>query len=203
MSKVAFPKLHKAVKAALKKHKKQERDGTSPLPYITHPIDVLNLVRYVGHVEDEEVLCAAVLHDVVEETKWDGKDVADKFGLRVSALVGELTREEPNTDDLPDEEIWAVRTRTMLEEILRMSPEARLIKLADRCSNLQAALASKTGADLYRYIRQSQLILEAIPNEVSPALHQKAQTMAYSIDLPKKFKKLDPRAPTVETPADA
>ena len=194
MAKVVFPKLHRAFRYAAKHHKKQERDGTSPLPYISHPTAVASLVRYVGHVEDEDVLCAAVLHDVVEEGGAKHKDLVEKFGERTADLVKELTRDKTLPEGLTEEEAWMLKTKKMLDEVDAMTPEAKLIKLADRTSNLEAAVATRSGADLYRYIRQSQLILGQIPAEVAPMLHQRASDLVGSVELPRKYKKLDPAA---------
>lgn len=172
MSKSAFPRLHKAIKLAVKGHNKQDRDGESALPYVTHPVDVLSLVRYEAGVTDEDVLCAAVLHDTLEETDLKADKIEDKFGDRVAELVKELTREEPDeaTMQLPEDEVWKIRDGMMMAEIDRMSHDAKVIKLADRCSNLRNAFKSKSGAKLARYIDQSRRILEHIDREVSPPL---------------------------------
>lgn len=200
MAKVALPRLHKAVRFAMKAHKKQDRDGESPLPYTSHPMDVLNILRYEGAVVDEDVLCAATLHDVLEETETTEADLLRRFGERVLNIVKELTREESDRTGLSVDEIWQVRTRTMLEEIGAMSPEARAIKLADRASNLRAALVTKKGEDLYRYVRQSQLILEKIPSAVSPAIWAHVKELSGSVVLPKAFASLNVAKPAAKVP---
>ena len=172
MSKSASPSLHRALKFAVKAHKKQDRDGDNPLPYVTHPIEVLNLVRYEAGVVDPDVLCAAVLHDVVEETDHDLDEIEDRFGSRVADLVRQLTREEPDeeTRKLPEEELWRIRNAMMMSEIDRMTDEAKLIKLADRYANLENAFKTKSGARLDRYVGQSAQILEHIDRSVCVVL---------------------------------
>jgi len=177
MAKPALPKLHKAVRFAAKAHKRQDRDGKSPLPYVTHPIEVLSLVRYQADVVDEEILCAAALHDIVEETEYDLSDIADRFGSRVAGLVKELTREEPETMGLPEAEVAKIRNSVMMAEIDRMSDEAKIIKLADRCSNLAAAFKSKTGDKLQKYIKQSREILDHIDRKICPPLWDRINEM--------------------------
>lgn len=165
--------LHRASKWAEKLHRGQERDGPSSLPYITHPMDVACKLRYIGGVEDATELCAALLHDVVEECGVEPEKVAKKFGEGVAALVRELTRSEPDDaqrSKLSPEELWELRSSLLLDDIRRMSPVAQRIKLADRLSNLECALATRTGEKLRRYVRQSYLILEAIPRETCPPL---------------------------------
>lgn len=194
MPKVELPLVHRALKRAMKAHKKQDRDGSSPLPYVTHPVDVLNLVRYDAGVVDEEILAAAVLHDVLEETTETPDALGKEFGKRVLQLVKELTREELDRAGLNDEEVWHLRTQAMLEEIDRMSNEAKLIKLADRASNLRAALLTRDGEYLSRYVRQSHLILDHIDRSVCPILWDRVRDLAGAVELPSRTVKL-----TVET----
>ena len=186
MSKVALPLVHRALKRAVKAHRKQDRDGEAALPYATHPVDVLNLLRYDAGVTDEELLAAALLHDVIEETDLALSDLQKEFGDRVSRIVRELTREEPDRTGLGADEIWQVRTQAMLEEIDRMSDEAKLIKLADRASNLRSALLTRTGDALANYIRQSQLILDHIDRTVCPILWDRVQDLAGAVIIPER-----------------
>jgi (p)ppGpp synthase/HD superfamily hydrolase len=186
MGKVAMPLVHRALKRAVKAHRKQERDGDAPLPYVTHPIDVLNLLRYDAGITDEEILAASLLHDVVEETDLTLPEIADEFGRRVARLVGEVTREETDRTGLSDEEVWQYRTQALVDEIDRMSDEAKLIKLADRASNLRSALLTRTGDALNRYIRQSQLILEHIDRNVCPILWDRVQDLAGTVVIPQR-----------------
>ncbi|MCX7799659.1 MAG: HD domain-containing protein [Fimbriimonadales bacterium] len=165
--------LHRAAKWAEKLHRGQERDGPAPLPYVTHPMDVACKLRYLGGVEDPVDLCAALLHDVTEECGVGLAKVGKKFGEEVASLVRELTRTEPDEErraGLSPEELWELRSSLLLDDIRRMSPRAQRIKLADRLSNLECALATRSGEKRERYVRQSYLILEAIPRETCPPL---------------------------------
>jgi (p)ppGpp synthase/HD superfamily hydrolase len=173
MPKPKLSRLQEAVKWAAKLHRGQDRDGACPVPYLAHPLEVLGNLRYRGGVTDEDLLCAAVLHDVVEECGVDLADIEKRFGPRVRGLVAEVTRREPTAQEskgMTPEEVWQLRADWMLEDIKRMSPEAKSLKLADRWSNLIASLATREGAKLDRYVQQTFLILEAIPREVNPAL---------------------------------
>jgi len=172
--------LQEAVRFAAKHHRSQDRDGSAALPYITHPIDVMNRLRYVAGVEDLEILAAAALHDVIEECGVAPEEIEDRFGARVAGLVSELTRSEPTVEEtsgLDPEAIVELRSRMLLEDIARMSPDAQIVKLADRGSNLYASLRTRSGEKRTRYIRQSYLILETIPREVSPPLWDAIQQM--------------------------
>lgn len=184
MSKVALPLVHKALRRTVKAHKKQDRDGESPLPYATHPIDVLNLLRYDAGIVDEAILAAALLHDVLEETDVEPDEIEDDFGVRVLTLVQELTREEPDRTGLSPEEVWQVRTHAMLQEIDRMSDDAKLIKLADRASNLKNAILTRSGDALNNYVRQSHFILEHIDREICPILWDRIKDLAGAVSVP-------------------
>ena len=170
-----------AVSWAAELHRDQWRDGVEPVPYLCHPLEVLTLVRYVGRVEDPSVLCAAVLHDVVEETEATVKDVRDRFGAVTAGLVQELTRTEPTpaeTEGLDADEVWALRSAMLLSEIAQMGPIAGTIKLADRISNLREARHSKRGKKLTRYVEQSKRILGIVPKSVNPWLWSELKTEA-------------------------
>ncbi len=167
------PDLTAAIDFATNAHRGQFRDGDCPLPYITHPLDVLANVRYVGEVTDPAVLCAAVLHDVVEESPVEPDEIEVQFGPDVRQLVQELTRQEPNSEQIQGmtkEEIWELRSSMLLEEIGQMSRRAQTVKLGDRLSNLREARRTKESSKLHRYNRQTAKILEIIPKEANPGL---------------------------------
>lgn len=173
MDPVPFPRLHKAVRWAAKLHKDQDREGDSPLPYITHPLEVLSNLRFIGGVTDEELLCASVLHDVVEECGTSLEKIEKKFGSRVRGLVKEVTRKEPTEEERAGKsewEVWQLRSTMLLDEIRQMSPDAQRIKLADRLSNVEGAFRAKPRQKLERYLEQTEEILKIIPRKVSPGL---------------------------------
>jgi guanosine-3',5'-bis(diphosphate) 3'-pyrophosphohydrolase len=168
-----YPKVQEAIRWAAKLHGGQERDGDDPLPYITHPIEVLVNLRYVGGITDEDLLVVALLHDTIEECDADPAEIEKRFGKRVASLVQELTRQEPTakeTEGLSREEIWQLRANMLLEEIGRMSPDAQKVKLADRLSNLREAIRTKWASKLVRYLGHTAQILETIPRQVNPPL---------------------------------
>ena len=167
------PDLQEALRWAAEKHFGQWREGEAPLPYLCHPVDVLCTVRTVGGVTDDAILCAAALHDVVEETDGTSQEVHAKFGGKVGKLVDELTRYEPGPEEtagMSKDEIWTLRARYLLDEIAAMSPEAQIVKLADRIANLRDARDTKKGKKLARYVVQSRRILEIVPKAVNKPL---------------------------------
>lgn len=166
-------RLQTAVKMAADLHYGHWRDGDAPLPYVSHPVEVLALVRHTGGVTDEDILCAAVLHDVLEETSATADEISNACGDKVAQLVVELTRREPTSEEaagLSKDDVWALRAQWLLDEIRDMGPEATTVKLADRVSNVRGAHLTKRGKKLARYLDQSERILEIVDRKVNPGL---------------------------------
>jgi GTP diphosphokinase / guanosine-3',5'-bis(diphosphate) 3'-diphosphatase len=79
-----------AIKFSADKHRSQRRKGTD-LPYINHPIDVVERPWRIGNVRDITVIAAAMLHDTVEDTLTTSDDVELRFGNEIRALVDEVS----------------------------------------------------------------------------------------------------------------
>ncbi len=117
----------RALAFATEAHKGQVRKYTGA-PYIHHPIEVADLVRRVSHTV--EMVCAAYLHDVVEDTSRTLSDVRLAFGDEVARIVSELT--DVST---PADGTRAQRKAIDLAHIAAASAEAQTVKLADLISN--------------------------------------------------------------------
>lgn len=119
--------LDRAIKFATKAHKGQVRKYTGE-PYVTHPLAVMNLVQEVPHTT--EMLIAALLHDVVEDTPVELDEIETKFGPVVGALVDGLT-------DVSRPEDGNRRTRKSIDRdrLAEQSGEVQTIKLADLIHN--------------------------------------------------------------------
>lgn len=120
-----------ACEQAARWHAGQWRKGETRLPYVTHVIEVARRVASSPAV-DEDVVIAALPHDVVEDTEGTAEEIAALFGSRVAGLVLEVTDDK----SLPR----ARRKARQVETIAGKSPGARRIKLADKAANL-ASLA--------------------------------------------------------------
>ena len=97
-------------------------------PYIVHPIEVMEIVKTVAHTP--EMLAAALLHDVIEDTQMDSWTILDEFGRDITMLVGELTDSEYPSD--------CNREKRKGLEVIRWfscSDSAKIIKCADIISN--------------------------------------------------------------------
>lgn len=168
--------LQRAFAFAVARHSGTDRDGEMALPYGCHPADVARILRVYGGVMDEEVLAASFLHDTVEDTATTIDEIEAEFGARVAEIVGQVTRIEPQQEELEgktgDEVFW-YRNESFMKEIDEMGPEAQQIKLADRLSNLEECRYTRTKQKLARYNRQTTMILDHIPESVNPRLHKK------------------------------
>lgn len=98
-------------------------------PYINHPLEVAAFLVEYGHT-DTHLLAAAILHDTVEDTTITNPDVVSAFGPRVAAIVADVTDDK----SLPKDE----RKRRQIESAIYICPEAKLIKVADKLSNLRS-----------------------------------------------------------------
>jgi len=117
----------KAVDFAVRYHGDQRRPTGAP--YLEHLLEALEvLVRGAG-VTDPDVLCAAVLHDVVEDTPCTVADLRREFGDRVAGLVSWVT--------IPESDDPAAAKEAYLAGLRDAPDDAILVKLADRASNVQ------------------------------------------------------------------
>jgi guanosine-3',5'-bis(diphosphate) 3'-pyrophosphohydrolase len=120
-----------AVTFALRFHGDQKRP--TGVPYAEHLLEALEfLVRGAG-VSDPDMLCAAVLHDVVEDTPCTIGGVRAAFGDRVADMVGWVTK----PDTAGDAAQKAAVKEAYLKRMADAPDDAILVKLADRASNVQ------------------------------------------------------------------
>lgn len=116
------PQFEKAVTYATTAHAGQNRkDGKTP--YIEHPLRVAGFLWQHG-IQDPDIITAALLHDVVEDTRRTIADILEEFGLGVARLVDDLTKEPRTT------------RREYVQSFSFAFPEACIIKAADRIDNL-------------------------------------------------------------------
>ena len=121
--------LLKALAFAAHKHRDQRRKDPEASPYINHPIALADVLVNEGGVTDFEVLCAALLHDTVEDTATTADELRAEFGARIAAMVEEVTDDQ----SLPK----ADRKRLQIEHAAALSAGAKLVKLADKICNLR------------------------------------------------------------------
>ena len=136
MSNIA--QILKAASFAAHKHRNQRRKDVEVSPYINHPLALARVLAEEGGVTDTATLCAALLHDTVEDTDTNIEELTSKFGAEVAALVAEVTDDKA----LPKVE----RKRMQVEHAAHISDKAKRVKLADKICNLRD-VASTPPAD--------------------------------------------------------
>lgn len=121
--------LIEALAFAADRHRDHRRKDEGASPYINHPIAVANLLANEGGIIDIEILCAALLHDTVEDTETLPEELAEAFGPAISGIVMEVTDDR----SLPKAE----RKQTQVDHAPHLSIKARAVKLADKTCNLR------------------------------------------------------------------
>lgn len=137
MTQVSQQKLGLIIKAtqfAADKHRNQRRKDVDASPYINHPIALASILSNEGGVEDPVVLCAALLHDTIEDTDTTSQELVETFGVEITNVVLEVTDDKTLAKE--------VRKEEQVRHAPHISTEAKLVKLADKICNLRDILAS-------------------------------------------------------------
>jgi guanosine-3',5'-bis(diphosphate) 3'-pyrophosphohydrolase len=124
--------LLKALAFAAHKHKDQRRKDVDASPYINHPISLADILCNEGHITDIETICGALLHDTVEDTETTAEELEREFGKTISNIVMDVTDDKK----LPK----AARKQAQIDHAAHISEKAKLVKLADKISNLRDIL---------------------------------------------------------------
>src|SRR4051812_25176099 len=133
---MSIPAIQPVLAAALyaaQKHARQKRKGVDETPYVNHLLEVAELIAASIDELDTNLIVAALLHDVVEDTATSPAEVRERFGSDVASLVAEVTDDK----SLPK----ATRKALQVEHAPHKSKRAALIKLADKISNLRSIIA--------------------------------------------------------------
>ena len=126
--------LAQAADYAARQHIAQRRKGELAEPYINHLTEVAALLAEATGGDDATLLAGGLLHDTLEDTDATYEDLEQRFGPEVAALVAEVTDDK----SLPKEE----RKRLQIEKTAGKSRRARLLKIADKTSNLRGLVSS-------------------------------------------------------------
>ncbi|MFC1682935.1 HD domain-containing protein [Candidatus Zixiibacteriota bacterium] len=126
--------IQKALAFAACRHK-IPRKGTD-IPYITHPAHVAIILTRHGF--EDQVLAAAILHDVLEDTETSDEELLREFGPQVTQMVREVS--EPQMVDRPKKETWDLRKAAKLKMLEKASCGALAIVAADRVHNTASIL---------------------------------------------------------------
>jgi (p)ppGpp synthase/HD superfamily hydrolase len=124
----------KAADAAARWHVHHRRKGPAEEPYINHLLEVAMLVAEATGGSDTNLVIAALLHDAIEDSEVPRELIAETFGEDVASLVEEVTDDKSLSK--------GTRKQKQVETASMKSRRAKILKLADKTSNLRAVASS-------------------------------------------------------------
>ena len=152
------PKERKAWNFAKEAHKGQVRKFINKPYFGAHVVKVNGIVKQ--YTTDEDLLCAALLHDVIEDCFEDPEVgyhvIEEEFGKRVADIVMELTSSKEDID-----ENYNSKADYLIVKMIHMSDDALVIKLADRLQNISDAF---TASERFRtkYFQETVKIMDEL-----------------------------------------
>ena len=130
----AVIRITRALDYAAKKHADQRRKGVAQEPYINHLVEVANLLAESTGGNDADLIIAGLLHDCIEDQGVTHAELAQDFGADVADLVRDVTDDK----SLPKVE----RKRLQIEQTPHKPDRVKMLKMADKISNLHSLVAS-------------------------------------------------------------
>lgn len=126
--------IDNAILYASRAHEGMKRKGFSQ-PYFFHPLEVLSLAYLL--TEDDDILCAAVLHDTVEDTFVTIEDIKNVFGDKIAAIVGDES--EDKREGMSKLDSWTLRKEEAIEKLRNTDNiGSKIVCLCDKVSNLRS-----------------------------------------------------------------
>ncbi len=173
--------INKAAHFALNAHsigmdlsnRKLQLRKNSNMPYIFHPMAVAEIAS--KYTDDSEVVAAAVLHDVLEDTGFTAKAMENQFGKRVTEFVKEVTNLENNEGTREE------RVNRNIQKLSTISPEGQLIKAAD-CNHNLSDLIYAPEAWALRYSNEKFKLLSVL-TEAPEDLKQKCKDKIHQFQI--------------------
>ena len=147
--------VSEAAELAARRHAGMARKGRGDEPYVNHLAEVANLLATVTGGRDADLVAVGWLHDTIEDTGTTQEELADKFNPHVAGLVAEVT------DDmrLPK----STRRQLQIVEAPGKSASAKLVKIADKISNIRARIHSDPSQeereDLFDYVEWAEKVV--------------------------------------------
>lgn len=141
--------VDKAINYAVLYHKNTRRKGKN-IPYVVHPLEAMSIVATI--TEDNELLAAACLHDLIEDTDVTYEDIKKEFGKRIADIVyEESVNEIPNYENLS----WLEVKKIALDNLKKASIDVKIVALADKLSNIRAINLDfkKRGMELWKIFK--------------------------------------------------
>lgn len=186
------PKIKEAIQCASNYHQGQLRK--SGIPYIVHPICVACIVAFYGG--DETMICAALLHDAVEDTHCTIEDVGQNFGWEIAHLVDALTK----IVEIREEELGKISNEKLVASALSFRKmllasikdiRAFVIKICDRLHNM-LTLDVLPQHKQVRIAEETLLVYAPIAHRLGiSSLKTELEDKSFFYLFPKEYEKID------------
>lgn len=125
--------VDKAILFATEAHKGTERRGKG-FPYIIHPLEAMSIVATI--TTDQELLAAAALHDVVEDTDYTAEDIRKEFGDRVAHIVA--GESDTVFEGMSVQDSWHARKQIAMDHLKAADRDTKIVAMGDKLSNMRA-----------------------------------------------------------------
>ena len=172
--------ITRAFNFASSRHSEQRRKGQAQEPYVNHLAEVAELVAETTNGNDANLVAAALLHDTIEDTHTQPNELVTLFNEDIASLVGEVT------DDTTL--LKAERKKIQIANAPKKSPRAKILKLADKTSNLRSIAKSPPknwdSSRKAEYINWAVKVVEGlgtVPTGLKSHFEKAAQTARDSI----------------------
>ncbi|MCA9353958.1 MAG: bifunctional (p)ppGpp synthetase/guanosine-3',5'-bis(diphosphate) 3'-pyrophosphohydrolase [Candidatus Kaiserbacteria bacterium] len=168
-------KIEQAIKAAALLHQDQLRKGDIGLPYITHLMAVMMILR--DYTTDEDTLVAALLHDTLEDTDYTIEELQEDFGKTVAQYVETVTEQRNESSGKLE---WAEIKKAYAKQLKKGPEQAVMIAAADKIHNLRSMVEDyydnhdgflrEFGTNLDSRLEAYQSIANAINSRISDGI---------------------------------
>lgn len=125
--------LDRAIVFAVHAHAGTERRGKG-FPYIVHPMEAVEIVASI--TSDQELLAAAALHDVVEDTDVTVEDIRKEFGERIARIVA--SESDVFEAGVSEEDSWHARKQAAIDRLKAAPLDSKIVAMGDKLSNMRA-----------------------------------------------------------------
>lgn len=129
-------KIQKAINFAAVGHQAQKRKDLNKTPYIVHPVGVAMILSQ--YTNDQNVIIAGLLHDVVEDCGISKETLKKEFGQKVASIVMEVTEDMALKSKKGAKASWTERKQGYLSRLKTDSKEALMVCAADKIHNLNS-----------------------------------------------------------------
>lgn len=178
--------VKRAYNYANEMHKNQKRKSGEA--YIMHSLRVARMIARWGFESD--VICAALLHDVVEDTSATLDDIIQRFDSNIADMVDTVTAikvELDQKDSLTKEEVDKLSDIRLRE---KMSEKALFIKAADRLDNLRTIDVFEESKQIAKAVHTREVLLPMLSKEGAYRLVDKLEEECLKIEHPARYQKI-------------